>query len=187
MKTFAVAAAAALMMSQAAHAESEMAAPSPASLQLGAARAVAVVPPAQGEQALEKAAKTGRFDTLISAIETAGVRQELGAMGSYTFFAPTDAAFDKLPKGAMDQLMRPENRDQLISLLRMHVIPGEALTEERMHGIQITAETLNGPVAIDGTDPSAGIWVNAVTVSGPEIRGPDGVFLTINELLLPVS
>ncbi|OYW86557.1 MAG: fasciclin, partial [Hyphomonas sp. 32-62-5] len=94
---------------------------------------------------------------------------------------------EKLPKGAMEQLMQPENRDQLISLLRMHVVAGEALTADRMRGLQITAETLNGPVAIDGTDPTSGVWVNAVTVSGPDIRGTDGVVLAIDELLLPVS
>lgn len=187
MKSFAVAAFAALMMSPAAFAEADMAAPSPASLQLGAARAVAAAPAPRGERALEKASQTGRFDTLMAAIDAAGVREELGAMGAYTFFAPTDAAFEKLPNGAMEQLMQPENRDQLISLLRMHVVAGEALTADRMRGLQITAETLNGPVAIDGTDPASGVWVNAVTVSGPDIRGADGVFLAIDELLLPVS
>ena len=187
MKTFAFAALAALMMSPAAFAEADMPAPSPASLQLGAARAIAAAPTPKGERALEKASRSGRFDTLMAAIDAAGVREELGAMGSYTFFAPTDAAFEKLPKGAMEQLMRPENRDQLISLLRMHVVAGETLTADRMRGAQITAETLNGPVAIDGTDPNTGVWVNAVTVSGPDIRGADGVVLAIDELLLPVS
>lgn len=187
MKTFAFAALAALMMSPAAFADADKAAPTSASLQLGAARAVATLPAVKGERALEKASKTGRFNTLMAAIDAAGVRDDLGQMGTYTFFAPTDAAFEKLPPGAMERLMRPENRDQLISLLRMHVVAGEELTAERMRGAQMTAETLNGPVAIDGTDPSTGVWVNAVTVSGPDIRGPDGVFVGIDTLLLPAG
>lgn len=187
MKKFAFATLAALMMSPAAFADADAPAPTNASLQLGAARAVAAAPVAKGDRAVEKASRTGRFNTLMAAIDAAGVREDLGAMGSYTFFAPTDAAFDKLPAGAMEKLMRPENRDQLITLLRMHVVAGEAFTAERMRGQQMTAETLNGPVAIDGTDPSTGVWVNAVTVSGPDIRGPDGVFVGIDTLLLPTS
>lgn len=187
MKTFAAAALGALMISPAAFADADQAAPRSASLQLGAARAMAAAPVPQGERALEKASKTGRFDTLMAAIDAAGVRDDLGQMGTYTFFAPTNAAFEKLPPGAMERLMRPENRDQLISLLRMHVVAGEELTAERMRGLQITAETLNGPVAIDGTDPQTGVWVNAVTVSGPDIRGADGVFVGIDTLLLPAG
>lgn len=187
MKKIALAAVAAMMMSQASLADTDNAGTLNAGLQMGGARAVAAVPAVQGERAIDKASETGRFNTLIKAIEAAGVGDDLGKMGSYTFFAPTDAAFEKLPAGAMERLMRPENRDQLIALLRMHVVAGEALTEDKLRGQQMTAETLNGPVAIDGTDPSTGVWVNAVTVSGPDIRGPDGVVLGIDTLLLPNS
>lgn len=187
MKMFALAAITAALLAQPVMAEADRAGSMGAGLSLSSARVTASTPGVSSDVLLTKASETGRFDKLMSAIEAAGVRDDLGKLGTYTLFAPTDAAFEKLPAGAMDRLMQPENRDQLIALLRMHVVAGEALTQERLRGQQMTAETLNGPVAIDGTDPSTGVWVNAVSVSGPDIRGPDGVILAIDTLLLPMS
>lgn len=158
-----------------------------ASLGLGKARAVAAVSAQSRDTLLDKASEAGKFSTLLAAIDAAGVDSALSGPGTYTIFAPTDAAFAKLPEGAMEKLMRPENRDQLIALLRMHVVAGEAITADKAEGQQFTAETLNGPVAIDGTDPASGMWVNAVSVDGPDIRASNGVILAIDTLLLPAS
>lgn len=184
MKTYALAALAALILAQPALADTDSSGNAAAGVALGSARAVAAAPATQKSDALEKASRTGNFKTFLSAIDAAGIEGDLGQLGPYTLFAPTDAAFAKLPAGAMDRLMQPENRDQLIALIRMHVVAGQALTADKMAGQQMTAETLNGPVAIDGTDPAA-VWVNAVTVEGPGIRGKDGVVLAIDSLLLP--
>ena len=187
MKKFVAAATAALFVSFPALADSEAAGRMNASLGLGKARAIAAVSPQASDTLIEKAAEAGKFSTLLSAIEAAGVNETLNSPGTFTIFAPTDAAFAKLPAGTMDMLMAPENRDQLIALLRMHVVAGEAITADKANGQQFTAETLNGPVAIDGTDPATGVWINAVAVDGPDIRASNGVILAIDTLLLPAG
>ena len=182
MKKLLVAASAALMIALPSLADSETAGSMNAGIGLAKARAVASVAAQPEDTLLDKASEAGKFSTLLSAIEAAGVDEALGGPGTYTIFAPTDAAFAKLPAGAMDTLMKPENRDQLVALLQMHVVAGEAITADKANGQQFTAETLNGPVAIDGTD---GVWVNAVSVDGPDIRASNGVILAIDTLLLP--
>lgn len=187
MKKLIAAASTALMIALPVLAESEGSRSMNAGIGLGQARAVAAVAALPSETLMDKASEAGKFSTLLSAIEAAGVDAALSGPGTYTIFAPTDAAFAKLPPGAMDTLMKPENRDQLIALLGMHVVSGELITAEKASGQQFTAETLNGPVAIDGTDPSTGVWVNAVTVDGPDIRASNGVILAIDTLLLPTG
>ncbi|ABI78265.1 fasciclin domain protein [Hyphomonas neptunium ATCC 15444] len=187
MKTLIAAASAALMIALPALAESDAAGSMNASIGLGKARAVAAVSAQPSDTLLAKASEAGKFSTLLSAINAAGVEEALSGPGAYTIFAPTDAAFAKLPDGAMETLMKPENRDQLIALLQMHVVAGDVITAEKASGQQFTAETLNGPVAIDGTDPASGVWVNAVSVDGPDIRASNGVILAIDTLLLPAG
>ena len=142
---------------------------------------------ARADDIVDTAVKAGKFSTLVAAVKAAGLVETLKGKGPFTVFAPTDAAFAKLPAGTMDMLMAPENRDQLIALLRMHVVAGEAITADKANGQQFTAETLNGPVAIDGTDPATGVWINAVAVDGPDIRASNGVILAIDTLLLPTG
>lgn len=185
MKSLLVAASAALMIALPALAETDAAGTATSGFGLGQARAVAALDPQPSDTLLDKAAEAGKFSTFLSAVEAAGVDAALRQPGKFTIFAPTDAAFAKLPAGAMETLMRPENRAQLVALLRMHVVADEAITAEKASGQQFTAHTLNGPVAIDGTDPSTGVWVNAVAVDGGDIRASNGVILAIDTLLLP--
>jgi uncharacterized surface protein with fasciclin (FAS1) repeats len=187
MKPLLAAASAALLIALPAIAETDSAGTVAAGFGLGQARAVAALDPQTSDTLLDKAAEAGKFSTFLSAVEAAGVDDALRQPGKYTIFAPTDEAFAKLPAGAMETLMRPENRAQLIALLRMHVVADEAITAEKAKGQQFTAHTLNGPVAIDGTDPSSVVWVNAVAVDGRDIRASNGVILTIDTLLLPAG
>lgn len=156
-----------------------------AAIGLGKARAIATVEQQPADSLLSKASEAGKFSTLLAAIEAAGAEDVLNGPGTYTLFAPTDAAFAKLPEGVMEKLMQPENRDQLVALLQMHMVAGEAITPDKISGQQFTAETLNGPIAIDGTDPHSAVWVNAVPVDGPGISASNGVILAIDTLLLP--
>lgn len=140
----------------------------------------------QGETDLvEAAASTGAFTTLLAAAEAAGIDSELKAEGPYTVSAPTDAAFARMPAGTMDQLMEPENRDQLITLIKMHVISGEKLMTADLQGQQLTAQTLNGPLAIDASDPISGVRVNNASVTLPDIEASNGVIHAIDTVLLP--
>ncbi|SLN14742.1 fasciclin domain-containing protein [Pseudooctadecabacter jejudonensis] len=74
---------------------------------------------------VENAAKVQNFSTLVAAVEAAGLADDLMGEGPFTIFAPTDAAFAALPEGTVENLLLPENQDQLINILSAHVIPGE--------------------------------------------------------------
>ena len=134
---------------------------------------------------VEAAANTGAFTTLLSAAEAAGIDDDLKANGPYTIFAPTDAAFAKMPAGTVERLMEPENREELVSLIAMHVISGARLTTQDLEGHQLTAETLNGPLAIDASDPISGVRVNNASVTLPDIEASNGVIHAIDTVLLP--
>ncbi len=134
---------------------------------------------------LEAAERTGAFATLLEAANSAGLQEELKGSGPFTVFAPTDAAFAKMPAGTVDSLLKPENRDQLISLLRMHVISGQKLTTADLEDQKLTAQTLNGPLAIDASDPISGVRVNNAAVTLSDIEASNGVIHAIDTVLLP--
>ena len=79
---------------------------------------------APGKNIIETAAANGSFHTLGKALEAADLTQTLKESGPYTFFAPTDAAFKKLPEGTLENWLKPENKAELISVLKYHVMPG---------------------------------------------------------------
>ena len=93
-----------------------------------------------------------QFSTLAEAIEAAGIEDSLQGEGPYTIFAPTDEAFDRLPQGVQDALMREENREQLKKLLQYHVVEGEELKAEDVLGKQSNVDTASGDrLLVDGT------------------------------------
>lgn len=154
----------------------------------GAQPSGASVPNARAQaNVLEVARTDGSFTILVAAAESVGLAGALESDGPYTIFAPTDAAFAKLPVSTVDALMRPENRDQLAMLLRMHVIAGRRLTSEELAGLQITAHTLNGPVAIDAIDEASGMRVNGARIVVSDIEASNGVLHAIDTVLLPVN
>lgn len=92
---------------------------------------------------LQTAAESGKFNTLVNALVATGLDGALKT-GSFTVFAPTEEAFAKLPAGTVEKLLRPENRDALVGILKVHVVPA-ALTRESFNG---SVTTLNGPVEL---------------------------------------
>ena len=132
-------------------------------------------------------ASNAQFSTLATAIETAGLADALNGDGPFTVFAPTNAAFDALPAGALDDLLLPENRDTLISILQAHVVAGEYSAAD-VQGTTSTVTTLAGtPLEIDGTDGVTlrGEGGGAVQVTQPDIDARNGVIHVINGVLLP--
>lgn len=92
------------------------------------------------------------FSTFAKAVEAAGMRETLEGDGPYTVFAPTDQAFEQLPEGALDELMKEENQDQLKTLLQHHVIEGQELKAGDVIGQQTKVDTLSGDsLTVDGT------------------------------------
>jgi len=133
---------------------------------------------------VETAQAAGSFNTLLAAADAAGLVGALSGEGPLTVFAPTDAAFAALPEGTVETLLKPENKDQLAGILKLHVIAGAAVTSDQLAGATTTAETLNGTVAIDGTD---GVTVNDANVVTADIAASNGVIHVIDKVLLPAS
>jgi uncharacterized surface protein with fasciclin (FAS1) repeats len=97
----------------------------------------------QGKDVLSVAKQQGTFNTFSKAVEAAGLQDALTAQGPMTIFAPTDAAFAKLPPAELEALLKPENKDKLVQILTHHVVAGKALSPEQMKRSRGT-KTLEG-------------------------------------------
>jgi uncharacterized surface protein with fasciclin (FAS1) repeats len=137
---------------------------------------------ALAENIVETAVGAGSFNTLVAAVQAAGLVDTLTSPGPFTVFAPTDEAFGKLPSGAVEDLLKPENRDQLIAVLTYHVIPGQVMSAD-IDGKELTVDTVQGQaLAIDATD---GVNVNNASVVHADIITDNGVIHAIDSVLLP--
>ncbi|MDB9346618.1 fasciclin domain-containing protein [Nodularia spumigena] len=134
-------------------------------------------------QLTQAAAKEGQFQTLTRAVEAAGLQNQLATPGPYTVFAPTDAAFDALPTGTLDNLLRPENKDQLTKLIAYHVIPGRFTSNQLTSGEVKTVE--GSPVTVDVNDVTQGITVNNGKVTQADIPASNGIVHVIDQVMLP--
>jgi uncharacterized surface protein with fasciclin (FAS1) repeats len=133
---------------------------------------------------VDTAAAAGSFNTLLAAATAAGLVDALKGAGPLTVFAPTDAAFAALPAGTVETLLKPENKDKLAGILKLHVIAGSKVTSDQLAGKKLSADTLNGKVAIDGTN---GVTVNGANVVTADIEASNGVIHVIDKVLLPAS
>lgn len=108
--------------------------------------AVAFSTPASARNLLETARDSGSFKQLLRAIDLAGLNSALAGEGPFTIFAPTDEAFYKLPKAALDDLLQPHNKDKLSKLLRHHVLSGTVVSRDflgkRLEAIPLAGEAL---------------------------------------------
>ena len=107
---------------------------------------------------VETASKAGQFETLIAAVQTSGLEDTLRQPGPYTVFAPSDAAFAKLPAGTVETLLKPENREQLISILTYHVVPGKVPASTVVSSTG--APTANGQMINFGRTPTGQVTVD---------------------------
>jgi uncharacterized surface protein with fasciclin (FAS1) repeats len=150
----------------------------------GAATALLVSAPAAAQQQdiVDTAVAAGQFNTLTSALRAAGLVETLKGAGPFTVFAPTDAAFAKLPQGTLETLMNPDNRTQLRNILTYHVVQG-VQPSSALAGQTVEVPTVNGAnLRVDGT---TGVKVNDATVSQADIAASNGVIHVIDTVLLP--
>jgi uncharacterized surface protein with fasciclin (FAS1) repeats len=132
---------------------------------------------------VDTAVAAGSFSTLVAALQQAELVDALKAKGPYTVFAPNDYAFSKLWEGTIDNLMKPENKAQLLQLLKYHVVPGKIMSSD-LSGT-VNAETLEGgELKIVATDK---IMVNGSTVIQADIETSNGVIHVIDAVLIPVN
>jgi uncharacterized surface protein with fasciclin (FAS1) repeats len=140
-----------------------------------------------GANAMEKdivdtAVSAGQFDTLVAAVKAAGLVDTLKSDGPFTVFAPTDAAFAAMTAGTVENLLKPENKDQLIAVLTYHVIPGKVMSGD-IAGKDIEVKTVQGSmVEIDATN---GVMIDGATVLTADIEASNGVIHVIDRVILP--
>jgi uncharacterized surface protein with fasciclin (FAS1) repeats len=132
---------------------------------------------------VDAAVEAGSFQTLVAALEAAGLVDTLKGEGPFTVFAPTDEAFAALPEGTVESLLEPENRDQLVAILTYHVVPG-AVRSGDLAGQELDVETVQGEtVAIDAT--GGAVMVNDATVVQADIEADNGVIHVIDTVIMP--
>ena len=131
---------------------------------------------------VEVAAGNADFETLVAAVKAAGLAETLSGEGPFTVFAPTDAAFAKLPAGTVENLLKPENKDKLVALLTYHVVSGKVMAADVV-GLD-NATTVNGAVA-DITVTGSTVKVDEATVTATDIKASNGVIHVIDTVIMP--
>jgi len=145
---------------------------------LGLANAVS----AQGKDLVDTAVAAGQFKTLAAALQAAGLVDTLKGNGPFTVFAPTDAAFAKLPKGTVEELLKPENKAKLTAILTYHVVAGKVMAADvvkvkdakTVQGGSIKVNAGGGKVMVDGA-----------TVVKTDIGASNGVIHVVDSVLMP--
>jgi uncharacterized surface protein with fasciclin (FAS1) repeats len=136
---------------------------------------------ASGTTITEVAAANDSFKILTAALQAAGLTDTLSGKGPFTVFAPTDAAFAKLPAGTLEALLKPENKETLVKILTYHVVPGEVTSSQLKSGEVATVEGSPVTVNVDGT----GVTVNKANVVQPDIQASNGVIHVVDTVILP--
>lgn len=138
---------------------------------------------AEGEKDIvDTAIAAGDFQTLTAALTAANLVDTLKGEGPFTVFAPTDAAFAKLPAGTVESLLKPENLDQLTAILTYHVVPGAVKAAQVVTMSQATS--VNGQ-AIDISLAGEKVMVDSATVTVADILASNGVIHVIDSVILP--
>jgi uncharacterized surface protein with fasciclin (FAS1) repeats len=148
---------------------------------LSSVRSTVAADPAATKDIVDTAVAAGSFKTLAAALKAGELIDALKSNGPFTVFAPTDEAFAKLPAGTVETLLKPENRDKLVAVLKYHVVSGKVMSDHVVKLIKAT--TLNGKdVRIDAV---SGVKVNDATVVKADIQASNGVIHVIDRVLLP--
>ncbi|MCV3739383.1 fasciclin domain-containing protein [Rhizobium sp. TRM96647] len=130
---------------------------------------------------VDTAVAAGDFTTLVAAVQAAGLVDALKGEGPFTVFAPNDAAFAALPAGTVDTLLKPENKDQLVSILTYHVVPGAVMSADLTEGMMAaTVQSANVTFTLDG-----GAKVNDANITKADIAVSNGVIHVIDKVIMP--
>ena len=133
---------------------------------------------------VDTAVSAGQFSTLVAAAKAAGLVSTLKGKGPFTVFAPTDAAFKKLPKGTVASLLKPENKSKLAAILTYHVVAGKVMSGD-IAGKKLQAASVQGQkISINATN---GVKVDGANVVKADIVTSNGVIHVIESVILPKS
>jgi uncharacterized surface protein with fasciclin (FAS1) repeats len=137
---------------------------------------------AQGGDIVDTAVSAGQFNTLVAAVKAAGLVDTLKGPGPFTVFAPTDAAFAKLPKGTVEDLLKPENKAKLTAVLTYHVVAGKVTAADVVK--LKDAKTVQGQsvaIAASGSKVS----IDGAQVVRADVAASNGVIHVIDTVLMP--
>lgn len=138
----------------------------------------------EAKDIVDTAVSAGSFNTLVAAVQAAGLESTLRGAGPFTVFAPTDAAFAALPAGTVDDLLKPENKDKLVAILTYHVLPGEvmssAIAGKTLEPATVQGATLKATGAADGT-----VTINDAKVVTADVDASNGVIHVIDKVIMP--
>ncbi|HYE31518.1 MAG TPA: fasciclin domain-containing protein [Methylomirabilota bacterium] len=139
--------------------------------------------PKASEDIVAVAAGNENFKTLVAAVKAAGLVETLQGKGPFTVFAPTDAAFAKLPKGTVEDLLKPENKSKLVSILTYHVVPGKVMAADVK---TMEAKTVQGQkVSLKVSD--SGVTIDDAKIVKTDIPAKNGVIHVIDTVIIPKS
>jgi uncharacterized surface protein with fasciclin (FAS1) repeats len=131
---------------------------------------------------VEVAAGNSDFSTLVAAVKAAGLVDTLNSKGPFTVFAPTNAAFAKLPAGTVESLLKPENKDKLVAILTYHVVAGKVKAADVVK--LKSATTVNGKAATINV-AMGGVKIDNANVTATDIKASNGVIHVIDSVLIP--
>ena len=137
---------------------------------------------AKAADIVDTAVSAGQFTTLVTAVKAAGLVDTLKSDGPFTVFAPTDAAFAKLPAGTVEELLLPENKDKLVAVLTYHVVPGKIMSSDIAGKTAMVETVQGGKLTVDATN---GVKVDNATVTAADIEASNGVIHVIDTVVLP--
>jgi uncharacterized surface protein with fasciclin (FAS1) repeats len=156
-----------------------------AGLALAGTMLVSGSPARAADDIVDTAVKAGSFKTLVAGVKAAGLVETLKGKGPFTVFAPTDEAFAKLPKGTLKSLLKPENKQQLASILTYHVVAGKydagriTGAKSKRYGIK---SVQGANIAVD---LRSGVKVSGANVTKTDIATSNGVIHVIDTVILP--
>jgi len=137
---------------------------------------------AKANDIVDTAVAAGQFSTLVAAVQAAGLVDTLKGEGPFTVFAPTDAAFAALPEGTVENLLKPENKDQLIAVLTYHVVAGKVMSAD-IAGKTLEVNSVQGSaISVNATN---GVMVDNASVVTADIETSNGVIHVIDAVILP--
>jgi len=128
------------------------------------------------------AVEAGTFETLVAAVTAADLVDVLKGDGPFTVFAPTDEAFAALPEGTVENLLKPENKDQLIAVLTYHVVPGRVTSSDV---VKLTEATTVQGSTVDIKLKGDKVLVDSATVVAVDIEAANGIIHVIDAVILP--
>ena len=135
-----------------------------------------------GKTIVEIAAGAEDFSTLVAAVKAAELVDVLSSKGPFTVFAPTNEAFAKLPKGTVESLLKPENKDKLIAVLKYHVVPGKVMAKDVVKVDSAkTAQGSSVTVTVEGKT----VKVDNAKVVKTDIEASNGVIHVIDTVIIP--